>query len=1137
MSQIRVGIDVGENSVGLAALRCDDEGFPLKLLRTLVVLHDNGKDGMASGQSSSVSRKASGGAARRVRKLLRGRRKRALALEKALTERGYPLTDSSSWTTYEPWQARISLLDGYIDDEAKRHSLIATAIRHMSNHRGWANAWVDFDTYIRKDVIEKSKEFDAAVEKIIEADIFEELTPEHIEFQADLAELALNNDIRIRPRTKENKDLLYLEHTLGKQMRVDVAREWKEICNVQQVSDEDYFSLARIAFKQEKPKVPVENVGNDWLPGFTDKKRASIASLEHQEFQIRQTIANLAIRADRHDSNPRRLSVNEQNLIVEHLLGVTTTDQTPTWRDIAEEFLDIEPVRLVHSDQESSLAGNAPIMRSVVAIHKLTKKHPVHRWWMQASPELRSAFILWWADPSDIDISDDFESEFTSLFESFAEDEKLNDQIVGLKFPSGRSAHSLDSLRLMTEEMRTSGNRYIEVRNKLFNDGKDLRPTELQSLDTVADHPTLQRILPIVRRFLIGINREFGEPDRIVIEHVRGAFLGMNAKKEAANDIANNRRSRERAQQAVVDAGYSTNPATVSDSMVKRFQAIQRQGSACLYCGWSSTGSAAWGNFELDHIVPRASGGNSTRANLVAVCRDCNSAKGKAPFAVFAHSGRRPEVTLDGAIERAKSIHDPELRGKALFRLRSEIISRLKQTEDDEQIDERALGSTAYAAVDLVRRINTHYHDDPASGRTKVFSGRIVSMARHSSGIDKAITIRDGVAVKSRFDRRHHAIDAAVAAMLSASVAKTLAQRDDLRRAAFLTGDDPEQNWKRYSGDSVADRQLFDRWKKGMVRLSKLLAEQIRKDQLNVMYPVRYSAHHAALHEDGRVKHVTKKLGEAWTYDERSRVVDNRVYEQLSASHLPSKNLPQDDFRSLTLPSGVTLGASGSVYLFPDAAARIALPNLSSAKLGSSMHHIRVYRWKDDKGRVQTGVVRVWAADLYELEGGVNSDLLNAHLPPTSHAVRRAHIKVQDAIWNGSAKHVGTLMIGDEVLLDPDEWIGDGATGEFFKEFPEARWRLNGFESNTRLNLKPILLSTEGIAKEKNKEDQDPRKVVVSDNALKVITGMGLRLSVPAFLGSANTQIIRRTGTGKIRRGKHIGLPSSWSIFEAIHGE
>ncbi len=1101
--------------------------MPTRIQRLLVVLHDSGKDGMASGQQSSVSRKASGGAARRVRRLLRNRRRRSLKLARELQKRGYPVINATEFGTYEEWDARLRLLDGFVLDDAERRRLLSIAIRHMSNHRGWANAWVSLDSYVWKD--EPSKEFSAAVDEVLNQDRFGELDRMNLVYQADLAALGLSSAERLRPRHPSNPgpNIVQTSHLLGMQRRIDVVREWRQICRLQQVTDDEFLTFARIAFGQEKPKVPIENVGFDWLPGFQDNRRATIASLEHQEFQIRQTVANLAVRERSFSRERRPLTVDEQTLIVDHLMGVTKKDEALTWKDIAEHLLSITPNLLVHSDPEQSLGGVAPIMRSVAAIHELPKRHPVFEWWMGASPARRSDFILWFADPAKVKLSEEAESGFSQLFEGL--DEKQNDDVLKLKFPSGRSAHSLEALRLLSAEIERSGDGYVIARNRLFNDGKNLMPKDLQSLDSEADHPTLQRILPIVRRFLQSVERgSAGRPRRVVIEHVRGAFLGFAAKQEAAREQGKNRRDRERAQQDIANAGMGAHNA--SDGMIKKFQAIQRQGSQCLYCG----AEIGWSGAEMDHIVPRASGGNSTRANLVAVCRDCNSAKGKEPFAVFAASGRRPGVSLERALERVRNLQMGDVKGRAAFRMKAEMLRRLKQTEEDEAVDERALASTAYAAVDLVRRINTHYGDD-SSNTAKVYSGRIVSLARRASGIDKRIRIREGVNAKSRFDRRHHAIDAAVAALLNPSVARTLAERDDLWRAA--KDSDGDDGWKTYEGSSPAAIEHFGQWVAAMRRLAELVQAALEHDDVVVMQPVRFSAHHASLHEDGRAAHQTKSVGEGWTADERARIVDDQVYESLSDGARPSADLRSDPNRSLRLPSGTLLNGYGKVFIFPDTKARTPLPNHSSASLGSSMHHVRLYRWDDIKGRRRFGVIRVWASDLYHLDGGIKADLLTATLPMTSTVVRRASQKLQDALHVGTADHVGTFVIGDEIQLKPDEWIGEGTVGEFLAELPEKHWRLSGFEDDARLNLRPLYLALEGAQVEKPGEDLDPRKVTVSPLVYQALGSKSLRFAVSRIVATSSTRVIRRTASGGIRQGEGLGLPSSWSPYQAVFGD
>ncbi len=71
---IRVGIDVGDRSVGAAAVEYDDDGWPIRILSAVSHIHDGGMDPDTA--KSPQSRLATTGVARRTRRLTRRRRRR-----------------------------------------------------------------------------------------------------------------------------------------------------------------------------------------------------------------------------------------------------------------------------------------------------------------------------------------------------------------------------------------------------------------------------------------------------------------------------------------------------------------------------------------------------------------------------------------------------------------------------------------------------------------------------------------------------------------------------------------------------------------------------------------------------------------------------------------------------------------------------------------------------------------------------------------------------------------------------------------------------------------------------------------------------------------------------------------------------
>ena len=61
-----------------------------------------------------------------------------------------------------------------------------------------------------------------------------------------------------------------------------------------------------------------------------------------------------------------------------------------------------------------------------------------------------------------------------------------------------------------------------------------------------------------------------------------------------------------------------------------RFEVYKRDGFRCIYCGWSRPQDPKGdpsNRLEIDHIKPRAEGGQDELTNLVTSCKRCNSGK------------------------------------------------------------------------------------------------------------------------------------------------------------------------------------------------------------------------------------------------------------------------------------------------------------------------------------------------------------------------------------------------------------------------------------------------------------------------------------------------------------------------------
>lgn len=66
-------------------------------------------------------------------------------------------------------------------------------------------------------------------------------------------------------------------------------------------------------------------------------------------------------------------------------------------------------------------------------------------------------------------------------------------------------------------------------------------------------------------------------------------------------------------------------PRPVPLRQSERYQVLERDGHRCQSCGVSARDGA---QLEVDHIIPRARGGDHSPGNLRTLCRSCNRGKG-----------------------------------------------------------------------------------------------------------------------------------------------------------------------------------------------------------------------------------------------------------------------------------------------------------------------------------------------------------------------------------------------------------------------------------------------------------------------------------------------------------------------------
>lgn len=1146
----RIGIDVGLNSVGLAAIQVDDDGMPVRILNAQSVIHDGGVD--PNFQKSADSRRAQSGIARRTRRMRRTRKKRLNRLDALLASYGFPVSEENDLKGFEPWLLRAQAADAFIEDDAARRRAVSVSCRHIARHRGWRNPYLDVRTLLDVEA-PTSKFYDALVEnatKLMDGELpAEDATPAQI-VRDVLVYKSSEPAIRLRKSTSEKyKDRFAL--LPEKMMQEDNAYELRLILAKQSVPADEARQLMLEVFYSQSPKGSAEKrVGKD--PLDPTQPRALKASLAFQRYRIANMITNLRLQDG---GEQRRLSVDEKQRLYDLLVGDTGKSmEYSTWTDVARA-MDwkrnwLKGVGSLTEDGDDRITSRPPHIETVGKLQDIKDsafRKKILAWWNDATEDDREAMIALLSNSVDIS-KKQTDPAFASAVE-FVDglDDKDLQTLDGIDLQTGRAAYSAATLRILTERMLTTDDDLHDARKHAFGVDDSWRPPQ-PPIGAPLGNPSVDRVAKIVNRWLLACQARWGNPLSIQIEHVRDAL-------SSAATATENKRSYERAidkrnvaKQKLRDKLRQTQGIDKPrECDIRRIEALTRQQCKCLYCGRDITFTTC----EMDHIVPRKGpGSTNTRDNFAAVCITCNREKTNTPFAVWCQtdSARNRGVSLDGAIGRVNGFfaESKEMTGRQAKAFKDSVKMRLKQTTEDDPIDNRSMESVAWMADELHRRIEWHFNEmttdgaaADASGRkvqVAVYQGRLTAEARdvmrfHAGGDFHFI----GGHGKTRLDRRHHAVDAAVIAMMTPSASLALAERmsiHDSQRWIEHHIENDEVDWRQWP---VNPSEKYLTWLDSVTKLFTLINDALDTDRIPVTHWQRYSLGNSIAHD--ATIHPLKKiaLGSEIDVDTIARASTPALYCALTRclDYSEQDGLPENVQRHITV-NGTVYGPDDEIAFFGSPAAQIAVQG-GSAEIGSTIHHARIYRCYtlNAKGAKKWfyGMIRVFRVDLLHAR---NDDLFSYPLPPQSVSMRYAEPRTAKAVLEGRAEYLGNLVVGDEIDIPMSGKLTGqvGTFAEFFNELPGnhallQKWSVDGFPVNSKLRLHPICLAGEGLPKLENQASLE-----IPTDVTKIILKDGWWPSVDVAFGK-HPRIIRRNALGEPRWKSHSGMPVSWRVSDS----
>lgn len=1097
----RVGFDVGSRSLGIAAIELNDDGTPINILNAMSFLHDGGLD--PDSNKTALTRKNVSGVARRTRRMYRARKKRLEALDHFLEDHGFPLADLAVTEDMESWKARAALISQKIADESEFKAAFSLAMRHIARHRGWRNPYTTTRSMHSPQLV-PSPSLLAIREE------FARLCPSAPASDATLAEMvALLPDAKVKLRGEGG---LFSERLHQK----DFALEIHKIAAVQGLDADFTHAVIDKVFDAKSPKGSAAgNVGKDDLD--RSQNRAWRAIREFQEYRIIALLANVRIQEREGHSKGilRPLSVNERQKVFE-FLNTFTEKMPPTWGEVAN-LLEVDRGDLkgtATSTDDGERVSSAPPVNDTERTMANSTIKEIRNYWKKASQASKDALVR---EFSNVELPDDDSPEAiaaSTLLRNLPE--ASLEKLESVRLSDGRSAYSAKTLRKLTEYMLNNVADLTEARIAIFNVSKDWKPAAAP-IGEPTGNPAVDRVLKQVNRWLSMAEKRWGRPEAINVETLRDGFKSERMAREIERD--QNQRAKRNIS-VVEDMRTKLNiEGRPRRSEAMRFQAIQRQNGQCAYCGTPIDFKTA----ELDHIVPRAGvGSTNARYNLLATCGRCNREKGKLPFAVWAKKAGKPGVSLEEAIQRVNQwTTDPGLNAAGMRRFQQEVIFRLKRVSEDEEIDARSKEAVSWMAVELQHRLLGHYgksnEQDSSPVKIHVFRGEVTSSARRAAGIEKSFRMIGGKAGKNRLDRRHHAIDAAVIALMQGTVAQVLTERNSLRSQQHFSQkpDADFGDWREFTGRTVEAQVVYRKWTQKMKALVPLLQEAMDTDHIPVVENIRLKLGNGLAHEETLHPLSKVKLGEAIAAEAVDRAATPALWTALTRE--PDfdwkTGLPENPDRQIRV-NGTHISADEEIELFGVKAGAIKVRD-GYVELGSAFHHARLYRIRGKK-KDSYAMMRVYTVDLLRFR---HDDLFKCELHPNTMSVRQSEPKLRAAFRDGTAEYVTWFVVGDELKLNTSA-IATGQVATFLEEFGDVtHWRIRGFYSDSKLRLKPSQVASEGLTDS------------FSTDSRKVIDSPGWRPAVNKIFGEGNPVLIRRDAHGRPRLESNANLPLTVKVI------
>jgi CRISPR-associated endonuclease Csn1 len=355
--------------------------------------------------------------------------------------------------------------------------------------------------------------------------------------------------------------------------------------------------------------------------------------------------------------------------------------------------------------------------------------------------------------------------------------------LASAELPDGYMAYSLDAMKSMIVEFEKGldlpeGLKEYEARERCgYNRADDWPAQSLLPLPRTRDgkplvkNPVVSQALHEVRKVVNAIIREYGRPNRIIIEMSRELNTPLAQRMELAQAQADNRDDRERVK-GILKLEFGVAQPTGTDVLAYRLWKQQNWMSP--YPGQEVAESPySGGHISQEHMRAFFNGGGVLEIDhILAYSRTLDDSQNNKCLC-FAEENREPQ----------KGERTPRewLEGTSAYEAMLQRVSRMKETgmplakrrkfsQKEVKLDDfvaRQMNDTRYITREVRKYLQCLYAGDQSERDKRVWcvSYQAVVALRWRWGLDSILSLA-GSESKNRLDLRHHAIDAIVVALV-----------------------------------------------------------------------------------------------------------------------------------------------------------------------------------------------------------------------------------------------------------------------------------------------------------------------------------------------------------------------------------